>query len=183
MMNFKEFDFSCLVPFYMQPDYKLYSLLANQIFKRVIEKVSHVETYGNVESLPEIILDNLSWELNVDFYSADLSIEAKRGLIQNAILFQMQKGTPKALEDMLEVIFDTSEVVEWFDYSGDPGKFKIKTDDYVDEEKYKSIEEIINVVKRNSSHLESFILNRVNTNTPIIGTYIHTARKTVIEVE
>ena len=183
MMDLKNLDVFKLLPPSLQEelDYKLFSRLGNKVLCRVIDKIPYVQTCGDVKLLPEVILDNLSWELSVDFYDASLPLETKQGLIENAILFQMMKGTPKALEDMLGVIFDTSEVVEWFDYNGAPGTFKIKTTDYVDSEKYSSIENVINVVKRNSSHLDSFILNRIIDTPLAISSYVHTAKKTTIE--
>lgn len=134
----------------------------------------------NIDNLDEAVLDHLSWQLNVDFYEADLLLETKRGLIKNAINFHMSKGTAGAVEDMLSVVFDTSLIEEWFDYGGDPFMFKIKTTDTVDQDKYDKFKKVVNTVKNSRSHLESFIIERQEELSLSAAVVIHTARKITI---
>jgi len=137
----------------------------------------------NVDELDESVLDNLSWQLNVDFYEAGLSIEKKRNLIKNAVNFHMSKGTAGAVEDMLSIVFDKSYVEEWFDYGGEPYMFKIRTTDFVSQEKYEKFKKVVQTVKNTRSHLESFIIERAQDFNMTAAIGVQRLRKHEVEVQ
>ena len=183
MMDLRNLNSRLLLPPTIMDDQEtiIFSKLADKVFSYLANMIVYVQSCNDTKLLPEVILDNLSWELNVDFYELDLPIEKKQGLIDNAILNQILKGTPIAVENLLKVVFDKSEVEEWFEYGGSSSMFKIKTTDQLDEGKYQSIRDVIGLVKNTRSRLESFVLLREKESNLTIGTYIHSAKKVVID--
>lgn len=169
--------------FKTNPDMMAACEMEDQSFYSIARMARKVLILPNLEEQDESVLDNLSWQLNVDFYEANLPIEKKLGLIQNAIKFKMSKGTAGAVEDMLAILFDVSSVEEWFEYGGDPYMFKIKTTDVIESNKYGDFKKVIQVVKNTRSHLESFLIDRQLDHTLNVGVCIHKARKLTVYPE
>lgn len=82
---------------------------------------------SRIEELSEPMLDQLAWQFHVDFYEPNLSLEQKRSLVKNALIWHRRKGTPAVVEELVTVLFDEGRVVEWWEYDGEPYKFKIVT--------------------------------------------------------
>lgn len=81
--------------------------------------------YGNIDRLPEKLLNHLAYQLHVDFWDNNLPLDKKRILIKNSIKYHKYKGTPYAVEQFLSDIFDDVWIEEWFDYGGEPYHLKI----------------------------------------------------------
>lgn len=119
--------------------------------------------YANIDNLDESILNELAWQWHVEFYDQNLTVEKKKQLVKNAIRWHCIKGTPAAVEELTSAAFDESRVEEWFEYNGDPYKFRIVTTDRVTEsEKLQKLSEAINTVKNARSYLEGFFIERDN---------------------
>lgn len=52
------------------------------------------------------------------------SLKTKRALIQGSLLFYTQMGTPAAVNRIIETIFETGYIEEWYEYDGDPHHFR-----------------------------------------------------------
>lgn len=83
----------------------------------------------NLNELDDAILDHLLWEKHIG-WNEGLSLAATRqqkiNLIQTAINTHRRKGTPAAIEQILEALNLPGEVVEWFQYEGNPFHFKVE---------------------------------------------------------
>ena len=76
------------------------------------------------DTMPEWRLDELAWELNCLYdYSADIS--AKRQWIKNAVPYYSAHGTPQAIYNYLEGVFEQVLVEEFWEYGGDPYHFRV----------------------------------------------------------
>lgn len=73
----------------------------------------------------EWLLDNIAVAEAIDFYDKSFTISQKMMIIKNADFLKSKKGTPIALERALSNIFSSAEVVEWFEYGGQKGHFKV----------------------------------------------------------
>ena len=88
-----------------------------------------------IDILPEHVLDILAAQYHVDFYEPlGMSVDVKRSFIRNAILWHRIKGTPVAVETVLERAFAIARVEEWFQYQGEPYFFRIHIDITSDDE-------------------------------------------------
>jgi len=184
MMDLRNLNSRLLLPPTLSDDLetKLFSLLTDEVMADLSMKMVFVQTGGDVKLLPEAILDNLAWELNVDFYDLDLALEKKQSLISNSIISHMIKGTPAAVENLLAAVFEKSFVEEWFEYGGQNSKFKIKTTDQADIEKYDKLKDIISLVKNTRSKLESFVLLRNKDISLESLCFTHTAKRITIDI-
>lgn len=136
-----------------------------QILSRVIEKelqenARMIKTnviYARIDELPEKLLDVLAYDLHVDWYDYDYPVQVKRNLIKTSVRIHKKLGTVYAVETALGALHPRSEIVEWFDYGGEPFYFRIVLD--VSESRVKAslakIIDTVNIYKRLTTHIET----------------------------
>jgi phage tail P2-like protein len=73
-------------------------------------------------------LPHLAWQFNMlddPLWLAAAGNDAKRNIIKNAIKIWRYRGTPWAVETALTFAGYAATLVEWFEYSGVPGTFRV----------------------------------------------------------
>lgn len=90
------------------------------------EQAELVLILPRLKKLPEEIVDELAWQYHVDFYDVSAGIAKKRELVRKAIAHHRYKGTPAAVEEVCSAAFDSAEVLEWYDYGGEPYHFRVR---------------------------------------------------------
>ena len=91
----------------------------------VMKAAMESQVTADVDALPEHILDVLAVENGIVWYDPDAEISVKRALIKSATNVHMTLGTVAAVSQVANDYYGDSEVLEWFEYSGTPGHFKI----------------------------------------------------------
>lgn len=112
-----------------------------------------------IDVMSEIYLDLIAYELNITWYLYDAEISQKREIIKNARRIHWKLGTKWAIEQVLAIYFTSAEVLEWFDYGGTPGHFKISTqypELYVNDAKFIKV---LNSIKKYSQILDEVSLS------------------------
>lgn len=127
MNKIKDADFMMKFPLALQKDKSMFAL--GQLIAEELHITAH-ETekniiYANIDELSETWLDVLAYDLHVDWYDYDYPVETKRKIIKNSIRVHQKLGTKYAVETVLQDVYRTAKVVEWFDYGGRPYTFKI----------------------------------------------------------
>lgn len=108
-----------------------------------------------LDSLPDNVLDHLAYQYHADFYSDDFSLDIKRNLIRETFFKHRIKGTAAAVEKILSAVMVNPVVEEYFEYSGAPYYFRIKTGGFLLELDNESrFLELINDAKNLRSWLE-----------------------------
>lgn len=90
------------------------------------EQAELVLILPRLKKLPEEIVDELAWQYHVDFYDVTAGLTKKRELVRKAIARHRYKGTPAAVEEVCSAAFDSAEVLEWYDYGGEPYHFRVR---------------------------------------------------------
>ena len=130
-------------------------------------------------------MDLLAWQLHVDFWDPDASLTVKRDIIKNSIPWHRRKGTPSAVEEGVPYAVDeitNMTVSEWFDYGGDPYKFKVSTSDSMDlADLLTRCVAAINILKNTRSWLDSLIIDRDVYGTTFDGGVTHTVIKQTVK--
>lgn len=128
--------------------------------RRILDMADKTRTLAMIDQLPEEVLDILAVELRSPYYTGDMTVEQKRGLIASSLVWFFHAGTPSALVEMATVIFGSGQVVEWFDFDPNdgeivPGEFDLETGAAIQDpqELMVQINRIINRVKNTRSHL------------------------------
>ena len=103
------------------------SIAVNKQIAKIVTASKKAMVYADIYNASERLLDILAAELQIPQYSSDYNIEIKRSLVLNGLSYWSKAGTVQATEDVLKSIFEDANISEWFDYSGEPGYFKITT--------------------------------------------------------
>lgn len=123
--------------------------------RRLLDNIRKTMIYASIDELPERILDVLATELRAQYYEPDMELETKREMIRKALYLHSKAGTPEAVEQMIKSVFGQGKLVEWFEFGGEPGTFKIETNAQSTPDAFKKIEKIIKRVKNARSQLLS----------------------------
>ena len=124
-------EFLNLLPAWMRDDDTDVSLAESVDIniKELSDNIGVLEKWTDtaIEKMSEKYLDLMAYELNITWYLYDASIEQKRQIVKYARKIHRKLGTKWAIEEVLNIYFTSAAVLEWFEYGGTPGHFKIST--------------------------------------------------------
>lgn len=137
--------------------------------------IAELSIFDRLDSLSPEEADELAWQYHVDFYDQALPIERRRELVKNSFKWHKIKGTPAAVEELIETVFGDGQVTEWFEYGGEPYMFKVisSNTDITDAQAQQFIA-ALNTVKRESAHLEAIVLTDTSERLVYYGFGVHT---------
>jgi len=124
--------------------------------------INAVYILSRIDELPEPVLDLLAWQFHVEGYDLARTVEEKRALVKSAIELHRYKGTRWAIQKVLEALNLHGEVKEWFEYAGEPYRFKVDLgiqDKEITPELRDKLRKFINEYKNERSHLEEILLS------------------------
>jgi len=141
------------------PDMIAASKAVDNQFLLAVNEVNKCILLPNLDTLPSDVVDLLAWQMHVDFYDNTLDLAVRRDLVRNSIRWHKQKGTPKAVEELISTVFDSGEVDEWFNYGGEPYTFQvITTNETVTMDKAEQFIRALNSVKNERSWLDKVVI-------------------------
>lgn len=122
------------------------------------------QIYTALDSCPEYVLDALAVSWKVDWYDTTHPLEVKRSIIKNSMAVRRYMGTLWSAKKALRDMWPGSDIEEWFEYGGEPGRFKVicnVTDPAVTAQ-VEVVENNVMLYKRESAHLDniSFMVKR-----------------------
>lgn len=163
-MNLSDVEFIMLLPLFMRDDEANIALsnAVNTLIRDPGSRVKHLRVWDQIDNLDHPDLDELAWELNVGWYSTEMSLEAKRQTIKYAQRIQAKRGTKWAVVTALCSVFPNTEVQEWYEYGGTHHRFRVILDitnaqipvDYVE------ITKLLKYYSRASAHLDYFVVKQ-----------------------
>lgn len=147
-----------LLPSWMQGDLPdlLLARGVDGTMSRVAPDLDLLSIWQALDSLPEAVLDELAWQLDIDWYDSGASVATKADLVLRSDLVHMRLGTVDALASVVASYFGVGRVREWFDYAGDPHHFKVFTTDpsVVEDQNLIRFLDMLGKVKRLSSKFD-----------------------------
>lgn len=117
-----------------------------------------------------------SKRISVDFYDFTMTLEEKRKACKQSFNIHALKGTNRAVQNALNIFYDNSKILEFPEFDGKAGTFKIEIQGNTD----KNLEKLINrveVVKKKSQHLTGISFRSTTENSLYIGTYLRYGNK------
>ena len=114
--------------------------------------------WAGLDRVPEQLLDYLAAELRTPAYRADYAAEVKRTLVRQSLLFYATMGTPGAVDRLIQSIFGSGQIQEWFEYGGEPHHFRATVGAEgvtITPEALEELRRVLASVKRLSSWLDS----------------------------
>jgi len=183
-MLIRDVDVLALQTKFMQQDVAVqgFSAALTPQFRRLAEEAGKVAIYSRIDDLPEDVLDVLAWQFSVDWYDPDADVATKRKAIKEALEIHKIKGTPAAVQRVVEIYFGDGDVEEWFQYGGQPGFFRVRTSNpEATNEKAALFAKAVNAVKRLSAYLEAVILVTSDDLSLYFGGVLHMTEKMTVK--
>ena len=156
-MKLSNLDFIRLLPQFMRDDDAVKGLAAgiNAIIPSLAASCETMSTWDCIDELSEAELDELAWELNILWYDPSATIAVKRDIVRNSDKVWRYLGTKWAVENVIKSYFGEGHIEEWFEYGGEPGRFRIVAKNpSLAEETLMEFMNILNKVKRASAKLD-----------------------------
>lgn len=159
-----------------QPEVQAIAYAVGRQIEKLLAYADGARTYAAIQSVPERVLDLLAVELRTPAYDENYSVKVKRALIEGSLLFYTQMGTPAAVENIIETIFGTGYITEWWEYGGQPYHFKAHTTNpAITSDNVEEFRRVMGSVKRLSAWLDEIVLELSTEQQEIyIGHWIHT---------
>ena len=157
-----------LLPVSLREDKKIKALIESiePYLEKALTDVRYTLILSRIDELPEPILDLLAWQFHIEGWELASSVEEKRNLIKSAIELHRHKGTRWAIKKVLEALNLSGDIKEWFEYGGEPYKFKVDLgiqDREITPELRDKLIQLINEYKNERSWLEEIILSYIAT--------------------
>lgn len=175
-MKLSNLDFIRLLPAFMREDAAVRGLSAgiDSIVPALSESVGRLTTWDKIDELTEAELDELAWELNILWYDKAAGIDAKREIVKNSDEVYRRLGTKWAVENVIASYFGEGFIKEWFDYQGEPGHFRVySTNPTLTNERLLEFMNLLNKVKRASSHLDGIFITLTGEMKLAAGMAVH----------
>lgn len=178
MIKLSDSKFTDIMPYNLASQTEVQAL-AYAIGKQVTSLCAYADgarIYAAVASIPEPALDALALELRTPAYDENYSLTVKRTLVEGALTFYMKMGTPYAVNKIIEAIFQTGNITEWFEYGGEPFHFKAHTTNpAITQDDVEEFTRVLSTVKRLSAWLDDIILDlSTEAMETYIGHWMHT---------
>lgn len=161
-MKLNDLDFIRLLPLFMRDDAAVQGLAKglDEIIPQLSESVKHLTTWDHIDQLSETELDELAWELSILWYDHAADIAAKRDVVKNSDKVYQHLGTKWAVENVIRSYFGNGHIKEWFEYDGEPGRFRIhSTNPEITGPRLAAFLNLVYKVKRASAKLEAVYID------------------------
>lgn len=114
-MRLESADVLKLLPEFMRQDEAVKGLAAavNNLIREPGQKVKTVRIWDQIDNLNDAQLDELAYELDIDWYNSTLPIENKRAIIKISDLVHSRRGTKWAVEELISAYFTKGFIMEW----------------------------------------------------------------------
>lgn len=157
MMKIDKTNLIELVPGWMREDGADKALAAalDILLSEPGSRAQDLRTWDRLENLSEAELDEIAWELGIDWYDSTMPKDTKVSTIRSSGEIQSRRGTKQAVQQLVDAVFGGGEVLEWFEYDGEPYYFKVKlVNSPVDEASLKKFYKKIDTVKSARARLD-----------------------------
>lgn len=175
-MKLSDLEFIKLLPHFMRDDDAVKGLATgiDSIIPGLTAKIEKLSTWDRIDDLTEAELDDLAWELNILWYDTGAPIEVKRNIVRDSDKVYKKLGTKWAVENVINTYFGDGYVEEWFQYGGDPGRFRVySSNPTLNESKFVEFLNLLNKVKRASSQLDGVFISLTGQMNLNAGMAIH----------
>lgn len=156
-MKLSNIEFLKLLPQFMRDDAAVRGLAnaIDQIVPELATAIDKLSTWDHIDLLDNAELDELARELNIPWYDSTATLAVKREVVKNSDKVYMSMGTKWAVEHIIKTYFGDGYIMEWFEYEGEPGHFRVySSNPSLNNERLAEFLALLNKTKRASAKLD-----------------------------
>jgi phage tail P2-like protein len=134
--NLADISFVDILPSSISGDAKI-KAAASALDAQLAEMNAAVGSIGEIMDVSLVDMDivkHLTWATHVDFWDENYTDSQKRAIVRLSLRLHKRRGTPDAVEQILEDILGGGVVQEWDAYDGRPFHFKVISNAGADDE-------------------------------------------------
>ncbi len=160
-MRVSEIDFVKFLPDLMQDDPDVIAIAKAQtnFYRKIVEKINVLSRWGKFDQMTEEELDLFAEDFFIPWYKTSDTKDIKVSNLEHFVEVWSRLGTPKAIETVLEDIYGSAELIEWFSQKEDfvNGEFAVEVKDFASftQENKRRLYNILEIIKRKSQKLSS----------------------------
>ena len=160
-MRVSEIDFVKFLPDLMQDDPDVIAIAKAQtnFYRKIVEKINVLSRWGKFDQMTEEELDLFAEDFFIPWYKTSDTKDIKVSNLEHFVEVWSRLGTPKAIETVLEDIYGSAELIEWFrqkeDYANGEFAVEVKSFDSFTQENKRRLYNVLEIVKRKSQKLSS----------------------------
>jgi phage tail P2-like protein len=161
-MKLSDAEILKLLPAFMREDEAVKGLAAgtDTVTKQLTARLKLLSRWNQIDKMTDAELDELAWELNIQWYDSTAILAVKRAVIRNSDRVYAKLGTKAAVEQIVTDYFGTGVVREWWEYGGQPHHFKVLSDNpELTNNNLGQFLALLEVVKRKSSRLDAILIS------------------------
>ena len=168
-MRVSEIDFVKFLPDLMQDDPDVIAIAKAQtnFYRKIVEKINVFSRWGKFDQMTEEELDLFAEDFFIPWYKTSDTKDVKVSNLEHFVEVWSRLGTPKAIETVLEDIYGSAELIEWFSQKENyaNGEFAVEVKNYASftQENKRRLYNVLGIVKRKSQKL-SLIFTVANAN-------------------
>ena len=132
--------------------------------------------YAKIDSLPEELLDILAYDFKVDWWDRKDSLQEKREIFKSCWQVRKGLGTPAATLTAVSAVYNDVRVIEWWQYNGNPFRFKLLIDtgtSLLDCQKLENVIDRIQFYKNLRSTVEKIEIETKKETEIYVGVALH----------
>lgn len=158
-MRVSEIDFVKFLPDLMQDDPDVIAIAKAQtnFYRKIVEKINVLSRWGKFDQMTEEELDLFAEDFFIPWYKTSDTKDIKVSNLEHFVEVWSRLGTPKAIETVLEDIYGSAELIEWFSNKEDyvNGQFAVQVKDFASftQENKRRFNNVLEIVKRKSQEL------------------------------
>ena len=179
-MKLSNIEFLKLIPQFMREDDAVRGLAAaiDDIIPGLAASIKTLSTWDHIDEMGDAELDALAWELNIPWYESTASLAIKREVIKNSDKVYKHIGTKWAVENIIKTYFGDGYIMEWFEYDGEPGHFRVySSNPSLRDERLDEFVALLNKTKRASAKMDEIIIALDAELVLSVGVAIHEVSK------
>ena len=170
-MNLENADILRLIPVFMRDDEAIIALsrAINELIRGPGSEVKRLREWDQIDNMSSEELDEMAWEMSLEWYDPTVSIESKRATLKAAKALKEKAGTKWAVTEAVRAAYGVApEISEWFEYDGIPDHFRVKLN-AAGSFDFDRIMRAINYVKRASAKLDDVELETTERQDLFVG--------------
>lgn len=150
-------------------DNECFGYALDRQIRRLHKLAKQLTVWSDLDNVPPKYYDYLALCIKAPYYRSEYTDEMKLNLIKTAIELHRYAGTQRAVEKLLDVIFEKAYFVPWYEYEGEPYHFKPRVFDVLTEDAFTLFTDVIKKVKAARSIMDEIAICREAIGTVYVG--------------
>lgn len=158
-----------LPPNLQDVDNECFGYALDKQMKRFHKLANQLTIWSDLDNVDPKYYDYLALCVKAPYYKSSYPDDKKLQLIKSAIEMHRYAGTQRAVDKLLELIFDKAYFQAWYEYGGEPYHFRPKVYDVLTEDAIAEFVDIVKKVKAARSIMDAIAIGREVYGTVYVG--------------